>query len=148
MGHWLIYMLTHRYRVTHICINKLTIIVSDSGLAPGRRQAIIWTNAEILFIGPLGTNSSETFIEIYTFSVKKMHLKMSSGEWRPFCFGLNYVLRNVGVPLNPDTSVTTLTYDRVLLWCHYSRENVANVRHINFQILHPCAWRQHKSLYL
>ena len=24
---------------------KLTIIVSDNGLAPGRRQAIIWTNA-------------------------------------------------------------------------------------------------------
>ena len=26
----------------------LTIIVSDNGLPPGRRQAIIWTNAEIL----------------------------------------------------------------------------------------------------
>ena len=147
MGHWFIYMLTQRYRVTHIFVTKLTIIVSDNGLAPGRRQAIIWTNAEILFIGPLGTNSSEIFIEIYTFSFKKMHLKMSSGEWRPFCFGLN-VLRNVWVPLNPDTSVTTLTFDRVLLWCHYSRENVANVRLINFQILRPCAWRHHKSLYL
>ena len=39
-------------RVTHICVGKLTIIVSDNGLSPGRRQAIIWTNAGILLIGP------------------------------------------------------------------------------------------------
>ena len=55
----------------------------------GRRQAIIWTNAGISLIGPLGTNFIEILIEIYTFSFKKMHLKMSSGECRPFCLGLN-----------------------------------------------------------
>ena len=38
---------------------KYTIIASDNGLSPGRRQAIIWTNAWILLIGPLGTNISE-----------------------------------------------------------------------------------------
>ena len=54
-----------------------------------RRQAIIWTNAGVLLIGPLGTNFSEIFIEIYIFSFKKMHLKMSLGNWRPFCLGLN-----------------------------------------------------------
>ena len=43
--------LTHWGRVTHICISKLTIIGSDNGLSPGRRQAIIWTNAGILLIG-------------------------------------------------------------------------------------------------
>ena len=48
----------------HICINKLTIIGSDNGLSPGRRQAIIWTNDGILLIGPLGTNFSEILIEI------------------------------------------------------------------------------------
>ena len=47
--------LTHWGRVTHICVRKLTIIGSDNGLSPGRRQAIIWTNAGILLIGPLGT---------------------------------------------------------------------------------------------
>ena len=31
------------------------------------------------------TNVSETSIEIFTFSFKKMHLKMSSGKWRPIC---------------------------------------------------------------
>ena len=34
----------------------------------GRRQAIIWTNAGILLIGPLGTNFSEILIEIHIFS--------------------------------------------------------------------------------
>ena len=30
-----------------ICVSNRTIIVSDNGLSPGRRQAIIWTNAGI-----------------------------------------------------------------------------------------------------
>ena len=38
----------------HICVNKLTIIGSYDGLSPSWRQAIIWTNAELLLIGPLG----------------------------------------------------------------------------------------------
>ena len=75
--------------MTHICVSKLTIIGSDNGLSPGRCQAIIWTNEGILFIGPLGTNFNETSIEIHTFSFKKIHLKMSSGKWRPFCLSLN-----------------------------------------------------------
>ena len=80
---------THWGQVTHICVGNLTIIGSDNGLSPDRRQAIIWTNAGILLIGPLGTNFSEILIEIHTFSFKKMHFKMSSRKWRPFCLGLN-----------------------------------------------------------
>ena len=76
-------------RVTGICVGNLTIIGSDNGLSPGRRQASIWTNAELLLIGPWGTTFSEILIEIYTFSFKKMHLKMSSGKWWRFCLGLN-----------------------------------------------------------
>ena len=85
-------VLTHWDRVTHICVSKLTIISSDNGLSPGRRQAIIWTNAGKLLFGPPGTNFSEILIEIHIFSFKKMHLKMSSAKWCPFCLGLN-VLR-------------------------------------------------------
>ena len=81
--------LTHRGRVTHICVGKLSIIGSDNGLSPGRRQAIIWTNAGILLIGPLGTNFSENWIGIETFSIKEMHLKISSAKWRLFGLGLN-----------------------------------------------------------
>ena len=87
--------LTHWGRVTHICVGKLTIIGSDNGLSPGRRQAITWTNVGILLIGPPRTNFNEMLIEIHTFSLKKIHLKMSSGKWRPFCLGLN-VLKLAG----------------------------------------------------
>ena len=80
--------LTHWGRVTHICVSKQKSIGLDNGLSPGRHQAIIWTNAGILLIGPLGTNFSEILIEIPTFSFKKMRLKVSSAKRRPFCLGL------------------------------------------------------------
>ena len=84
--------LTHWRRVTHICVSKITIIGSDNGLSPDRRQAIIWINAGILLIGPCGTKFHEILIESQTFSFKKMHFKMSSGKWRPFCLGLNVLI--------------------------------------------------------
>ena len=82
--------LTHWGRETHICVGKLTIIGSDNGLSPGRRKAIIWTNAVILLIWPLGTKFREMLIAIHTFSSKKIYLKMSSGKMaailsRPQC---------------------------------------------------------------
>ena len=87
--------LTHWGRVKHICVSKLPTIDSDNGLSPGWRQAIIWTNAGILLFRPLGSNFSEILIEIDTFSFKKMHLKLLSAKWRPFCLGLN-VLNGTG----------------------------------------------------
>ena len=85
--------LTHWGRVTHICVGTLAIIGSDNGLSPSRRPAIIWTNAGLLLIGPLGTNSSDILIGIQAFSFKKMHLEMSSAKWRPFCRGLNVLIK-------------------------------------------------------
>ena len=64
-----------------IGVINLTIIGSDTGLSPGRRQAIIWTSAGIFLIE---TNFSEILIEIHTFSFQKMHLKLLSRKWRPF----------------------------------------------------------------
>ena len=61
--------------MTHICVEKLTIIGSDNGLSPGWRQVIIWTNAGILLMGPLGTNFSGILIGIQTFSFKKFICK-------------------------------------------------------------------------
>ena len=92
-------LLTHWGRMTHICVSKLTIIGSDNGLSPDRRQAIIWTNAELLLIGPWGTNLSEILIEILTFPFKKMRLKVSSVTRRPFCLGL--------IVLTKSTATTT-----------------------------------------
>ena len=117
--------------MTHICVGKLTIIGSDNGLSPGRRQAIIWTNAGILLIGPLETNFSEILSEIQSFSFKKMYLEMSSGKWRPCCLGLNVLNRDrhttiVLAPQSEDKSSNI--YDlynsqNASVYCEYYREN-------------------------
>ena len=82
------HLLTHWGRVMHICISKLTIIGSNNGLSPGRRQAIIWTNVGISSIGPLGTNFSEIligniFIEGNAFEI--VVWKMAAILSRPQC---------------------------------------------------------------
>ena len=57
-----------------------------------------WLNDGIVIIVPLGTNFNEILIDIHTFSFQKMHLKMWSGKWQPFCLGLN-VLSHCGLAL-------------------------------------------------
>ena len=60
---------------------KKIVIGSDNGLLPGRHQAIIWTNAGILLIGPLGTICSDILIKINTIFIQentKIYLKISS----------------------------------------------------------------------
>ena len=95
------WILTHWGWVTHIWFSKLIIIGSGNGFSPSRRQAIIWTNAGILLIGPLETNFSEILIKIHISSFKKMHLKMSSGKWWPSCPGLNMLTRSTSSMLMP-----------------------------------------------
>ena len=51
-------------------------------------KAIIWPNAGIFLTGIIGTKFSEKLIEVHTFSFKKVHLKMLSWKWWPFCLGL------------------------------------------------------------
>ena len=75
--------------VTHECVDNLIIMGSDNGLLPGQCQALIWTNAGILIIGPLGTNFCEILIKIHTSPFKKMYLKMWSAECQPSCLSLN-----------------------------------------------------------
>ena len=113
--------LTHWDRVTHICVGNLTIIGPDNGLSPGRRQAIIWPNAGILLFGPRpwGTNFSEISIGIQTFSFEKMHLKLSSAKWRPFCLGLN-VLSQIWL---------CGTKWLVVMYTHYCSTNNCNNRY-------------------
>ena len=62
-------------------------IDSDNGLLPVQCQAIIWTNAGLLWIGPLGTIVSEFLMKIQNFSFMKMHPKISSAKWWPYCLG-------------------------------------------------------------
>ena len=84
-------MSTHWGRVTYFCVGKLSSIGSDNDLAPGRRQAIIWINAEILLIWPVGTNFNEILIEIQT--LKKIRWKIWSPKCRPFTLGLMLRIR-------------------------------------------------------
>ena len=81
--------LTHWGWVMHICVSRLTIIGSDNGLSPGQCQAIIWTNAAIVLIWPVGTNFSEISIKIHIFSFNEMHMNMLSAKCRPLCLSLN-----------------------------------------------------------
>ena len=67
----------------------------DNGLSLGRCQPIIWTNAGILLIGPLGTNFSGILIEVHIFSFWETHFKMPSVKWRPFCPGLHVIMKVV-----------------------------------------------------
>ena len=109
--------LTHWGRVTHICISRLTITGSDNGLLHGRGLAIIWTNAGILLIGPLGTNFSENLIEILTVSFTKMRLKVSSAKWQPFCLGLNMLTHVSFTFLDKSTDFTIpfIQYDTTVV---------------------------------
>ena len=133
--------LTHWGLVTHICVRKQTIIGSDNGLSPCRRQAIIWTNAGILLTGPLGTKFNEILIEILTFSFKKMHLKMSSGKWRPFCLGLNVLMNS--------PQLRTYSRDKTVIFASHSYRLRINCKYENsckrdidlcITLSHRCLW--------
>ena len=121
--------LTHWGRVTHICVVTLTIIGSDNGLSPGRRQAIIWTRNRILLIGLLWTNFIEILIGIHTFSFNKRHLKMSSTQWRPFCLGLNVLTHPGRCGSNLQKHVTDYVHEHLL---NFSQVNVTE--HLWWQV--------------
>ena len=87
----------YRHRLAWYCINS-------SPLVPHMRRwigsALVQIMACCLFgakplsksilllsIGTLETNFSEIFIKIQNFSFTKMHLKISSAKWWPFCPG-------------------------------------------------------------
>ena len=55
-------MLTNWGGMTHICVNKLTIIGSDNGLSPGWRQAIIWINANC-WLEPNEQSSMKSYLQ-------------------------------------------------------------------------------------
>ena len=56
----------------YVCVLEHGVIIdSGNGLSPNWRQAITWTNDEILSIWLPRTNFSDISIEIYKFSFKK-----------------------------------------------------------------------------
>ena len=49
---------------------------SSNDLSHVQWQAITWTIADLLSIGPLGTNFSEILVKIQNFPFMKMHFKL------------------------------------------------------------------------
>ena len=80
--------LTHLPLVPHICVNELCQHWSKRWLVACTTPSH-WFNQcyRSLSIEPLGTILSEILIKIRNFSFMKMHLKISSAKWRPFCPG-------------------------------------------------------------
>ena len=130
-------MLTHWGRVMHICVSNLTIIGSDNGLSPDQRQVIIWTNADKLSIGLQETKFNEILIEIYTFSFKKMHLKMPSGKWQPSCLSLN-VLRTVVMTQNSVYQISPRNKIVVTLHINGLVQDCSNSSALAMELLQSC----------
>ena len=85
-------------RKTYICVSKYTIIVADNGLSSGRYQAIIWTNAGILWIRLKRTYFSEISFQIRKFSLKKCTrkcLRNGSHLSRPQCVNAGRICRDI-----------------------------------------------------
>ena len=131
-------IVTHWGGVMHICVSRITNIGSDNGLSPGRRQAIFWINAEILLIEPFGTNFSEIFMAIHTFSFKKMHLNMSSGKWRTFCLGLNVLCCHVGYLINIWLSCTSHMI-LLLSYLHWGPPSIDKLTYL-YRMRPPILW--------
>ena len=84
-----ILMVNSSLLVIHICVSELFSIGSGYGVSPDQCQAITWTNADLLSIGPFGTNLNEIRLKIHApFHSRKWIFKMSSAKWRPFYPGI------------------------------------------------------------
>ena len=136
--------------MTHICISKLTITGSDNGLLPGWHPAIIWTNAGILFIGLPGTNFNGILIEIHEFEFNKIHFKISSGKWRPFCLGLNVLTVEVRDFMRSCWAFWTTSsghgdwkHDDVIKWKYFLRywPFVRGIHRFPLNFSHKGLWR-------
>ena len=75
--------LRHWGRVTHICFTKQWLI--NNGLAPGHHLKQCWD----IINWTLKNNLQWNFNQNSYISFKKMHLKMLSVKWCPFCLCLN-----------------------------------------------------------
>ena len=123
--------LTHWGWITHIFVSKQIIVGSYSGLSPGRHQAIFWNKD--------GTNFSEILVKIILL-VQKMHLKMSSGNWRPICLGLNVLIKETIIHVIKSTNLQMSRCCKCIFrktgWRSYSEKCRSGWGHA-FHLLNP-----------
>ena len=91
---YLVSSLTHWGHVTHICVSNLNIIGWDNGLVPTMPQAIIWTNAVILLIGPPGNFNWKSYIFIQEKAFKNVINKMAGILSQPQCVNIIWISGN------------------------------------------------------
>ena len=138
--------LLNSFRPWHIYASVYyTITGSDRGLSLAQRQAIVWTNTGILLNGSLGINLSEILAKIHIFSFNKMHLKVPTWKWQPFCLGLNMnFCASKGASSIRSWNYCHTTkismYDKIKSWsCVPHEKNIINIQ----PWLHQCAfWSQ------
>ena len=75
----------HWGRVTHVCVSELNTIGSGNGLSPERHQAIIWTSAGMLLIGPLRALNQSSNIFNHENALENVVCQMASILSRPQC---------------------------------------------------------------
>ena len=92
----------------HASVNRFSI-GSDNGLSLIVRQAIIWTSAGLLLIGPLERNFSEILTKLQNFSLTKRHPKISFAKWRPFYPGGKWVRAWTSISV-PHKAADIVTY--------------------------------------
>ena len=85
--------LIHWGRVTHMCVSELTIIGSDNGLSPGRRQAIIWTREWWNIVNWTLRNKLQwNFIRNSNIFIQQNALENVVCEMASICLGLNVLI--------------------------------------------------------
>ena len=100
-------------------------------------KPITWTNAA-LSIRPSGTNFSEIVIKIQKFLFTKLHLKISSAKWRPFCPGGDDLNRNAGDCLSSQKACIWITCILVGMILGYNMVGVAVVMVISIMHEKSC----------
>ena len=93
-------------------------------------------------MGLLGTNFSESLIEINMLSFLKMHLEMLSAKWQPFCLGLNVLKCNLpAIPILLKLAICWLMHyspekcypkihQSTLQWCRNEHHGISNHQHL------------------
>ena len=77
---------------THICVNKLSRHWFRYWLVHVRCLAIIWTDVGLLSMGPWRSYFNKILIKIQQFTLKRMHVRMSSAKYWPSYLGLNMLI--------------------------------------------------------
>ena len=75
------------------------LIGSSNGFSLAWHQAITWANDDVLSFGPLGTNISEIWINMYNFSVNTLRLRQNCRHFADDIFKCIFLNENVWISL-------------------------------------------------